>query len=132
MNRFTSILTALSFAFLFFAASAHAQNEQRMVVNIPFEFTVVGHSLPAGQYEFLRVADGFVLLRDANGHSLIIRASAAFQRNGAQEKSELRFANVDGHHVLIQTWNDNSGSGNEFSYERPSVQPTNPEQLTEQ
>src|ERR1700730_7843066 len=114
MKRIASILTGLSLAVLFFGASAHAQSEKRMSVNIPFAFHVRTLSLPAGQYELRGVGNNIIQLRDSDGRSVFALSSAPVQANGLPEKSTLRFAVVNGHHVLIQIWNDLAGNGNEF------------------
>ena len=115
MKRIASILTGLSLAILFFVASAHAQyDEQRITANIPFEFTVGNISLRAGQYDFLRAGVDMFQVRDAKGRSVFIVASAPIQLSGFPEKSTLKFAKVDGRHVLIQIRNEQAGMGNEF------------------
>jgi hypothetical protein len=119
MKRIASILTGLSLAVLFFVASAHAQYEgQKMIANIPFEFTVGSISFPAGQYEFMRTGAGANIfrVRDADGNSLFIMASVPIRGNGLTEKSNLKFATVDGRHILIQIWNEPAAIGNEFHY----------------
>ena|SRR3981081_4613773 len=123
MKRIASILTGLSIAVLLFVASAHAQYDgQRMVANVPFEFTAGNISFPSGQYDFIRSGAGLYMVRDAGGRSMFIRATASIQPNGLPEKSKLKFATVDGHHVLVQIWNDLAGNGNEFLYGNTSVE----------
>ena len=119
MKRIASILTGLSLAVLFFGALAHAQSVQRMTVNIPFEFTVGSISLPAGRYEFIHNDDDIYQVRDAQGRSLFIMTSASVQTGGLPEKSMLKFATVDGRHVLAQIWN--ADIGNEFHYRQSHV-----------
>ena len=114
MKRIASILTGLSLAVLFFVASAHAQyDEQRMTANIPFEFTVGNISLPSGRYDFLRTGAIFQIC-DANGHSVFTVAYAPIQPDWLPEQSVLKFAIVDGRHVLIQIWNERAAMGKEF------------------
>jgi hypothetical protein len=103
MKRIASILTGLSLAVLFFGASAHAQSERRMFGNIPFDFTVGALSLPAGQYEFRAVGNDIIQIQDSDGRSLLTLSSAPVEANRLPEKSTLKFAVVDGHHVLIQS-----------------------------
>jgi hypothetical protein len=122
MKRIASILTGLSLAVLFFGTSAHAQSERRMFGNIPFDFTVGSLSLPAGQYEFRAVGNDIIQIRDADGRSLLTLSSAPVEANRFPEKSALKFAVVNGHHVLIQIWNDLAGNGNEFSYGSASLE----------
>ncbi len=122
MKRIASTFTELSLAVLFFVVSAHAQSGQRITANIPFEFTVGTISLPAGQYKFIRTEDNFYQVRDADGHSLFTMASASIEANGLPEKSMLKFATVNGRHVLVQIWNDLASNGSEFAYVNTSVE----------
>jgi hypothetical protein len=125
MQRIASILTGFSLAVLFFVASAHAQSGQRMTANIPFEFTVGNISLPAGQYEFLSIGDNIVQVRGADRRSRFTLSSASpalIQANGLPEKSMLKFATVDGRHVLVQIWNELAANSNEFPYGHTSVE----------
>jgi hypothetical protein len=122
MKRIASILTGRSLAVLFFGGSAHAQSEQRMSGNIPFDFTVGTLSLPAGQYEFRGVGSNIIQLRDSDGRSVFALSSAPVEANGLPEKSTLKFAVVNRHHVLIQIWNDLAGNGDEFPYGNASLE----------
>jgi hypothetical protein len=121
MKRIASISTGLSLAVLFFVTSAHAQSEQRMFGNIPFDFTVGTLSLPAGQYEFRAVGNNIIQIRDSGGRSLLTLSSAPVETNRLPEKSTLKFAVLNGHQVLIQIWNDLAGNGNEFPYGNASL-----------
>src|SRR5262249_37170579 len=40
-----------------FAAAAHAQEPDRLVVNVPYDFVVNGKTLPAGKYDVKRNSD---------------------------------------------------------------------------
>jgi hypothetical protein len=122
MKRIASIWTGFSLAVWFLVASAHAQSGPRMTANIPFEFTVGSISLPAGQYEFLSTGDNIVEVRGGDGRSLFTLSSAPIQANQLPEKSMLKFATVDGRHVLVQIWNELAANGNEFPDEHTSVE----------
>jgi len=122
MNRIANILTGLSLAVLFFGASAHAQSEQRVSGNIPFDFTVESLSLAAGQYEFRGVGNNIIQLRDSDGRRVFALSSAPVEAEGLPEKATLKFAVVNGHHVLIQIRNDLAGNGNEFPYGNASLE----------
>ena len=122
MKLIATILTGLSFAVLFFVAPAHAQYDgQRAVANIAFEFRAGNISFPSAQYEFVRTGPNLVLVRNSAGRSLFVVASASIQPNWLPKKSMLKFATVDGRHILIQIWNDLASSGNEFSQVSTSV-----------
>jgi len=117
MRAIASTLTALLAAVLFFAVSAHA--EQRMIANIPFEFTVGSISLPAGQYEFVGNGYNIFQVRGADLRSVFILSSASTPTNGLPDKSTLKFANLDGHHILVQIWNQLAADGREFPHGLP-------------
>jgi hypothetical protein len=118
VNRIAKILTGLSLSLLFFVATANAESYgQGVTANIPFEFTVGRNVFPAGHYEFLRNGSNFVLVRGADGRSLVTLASASMDSSGPPwrtKKSMLKFTNVDGRHVLAAIWNEQAGHGNEF------------------
>ena len=118
MKRMTSMLFALSLTVLFMAASAPAQVENRMTATVPFDFTVGNISLPAGQYEFLGVGNNVVRIINADRHSVYTLPTTSVQMNGGTDKSTVRFATVDGRHLLVQLWNDLSENGSAFRYER--------------
>ena len=122
MKLIATILTGLSFAVLFFVAPAHAHYDgQRTVANILFEFRAGNISFPSGQYEFVRTGPNLVLVRNSAGRSLFVVASASIRPNWLPKKSMLKFATVDGRHILIQIWNDLASSSNEFSQVSTSV-----------
>jgi hypothetical protein len=122
MKRIANIWTGLSLAVLFFVASAHAQSGQRMTAYVPFEFTVGSISLPAGQYEFGDTGSNIVQVRGADRRTRYILTSPSFQASQISEKSTLKFATIDGHHVLVQIWNELAANGNEFPYGHTSVE----------
>ena len=121
MKRFANTLTGLSLAVLFFVASAHAQSGQ-ITANIPFDFTVGSISLPAGQYEFVDTGSEIVQVRGADRRTLYTLSSASIQASQISEKSMLKFATVDGHHVLVQIWNELAANGKEFPYGHASAE----------
>jgi hypothetical protein len=115
VNRTLKILAGLAVAVTFFVASAYAEYDpQRMIANIPFEFTVGRTSLPAGQYDFLRTGPNAVLVRDADGRGVMTVSSGSMHTNGSPKQSTLKFAIVNGRYVLVQIWNEPAGRGSEF------------------
>jgi hypothetical protein len=123
MNRFAKILTGFSLTVLLFGASAHAQaSGPRMTANIPFDFNIGQVSFPPGQYEFVRTATFLFQVRDAAGRTRLTAGSAPIQESESPEKSTLKFAIVNGRHVLIQIWSGRTATGNEFRYGHNSVE----------
>ena len=63
------------------------------------------------------------MVRDADGHGLLVLTGAQIQPDGMPEKSMLRFAVVNGRHVLVQIWNGSTSTGNEFRLLNSVVEP---------
>jgi hypothetical protein len=126
MKHIAGTLTGLSLAVLFFVGSAHAQYDaQRITANVPFEFTVGNVSLPAGQYDFLRTGTNIFQVRNAEGHSVYTMAGFTIEESGPENKSTLKFAIVQGRHVLIQIWNQAAAMGNGFQIKPSYVDAAN-------
>ena len=123
MKRVTNILAVLSLAVLCFVASAHAQYRGQSA-DIPFVFTVGNLSFPAGHYDFVRTGFGLYEVRNADGHRVMVMTSAPIEPDGRSEKSTLRFALVDGRHILLQIWNGYALNGNEFQHLNTAMEPS--------
>jgi|KBSMisStaDraftv2_1062788.scaffolds.fasta_scaffold00541_20 hypothetical protein len=117
MKRIASILTGLSLAVLLFTAPVQAQYDgQRITSTVPFEFMIGNRSLPAGRYSFVRTGANAFLVRDADDHDLLTIMTGSIQANHPPAKTKLTFANVDGHHVLVQIWKEQEAIGSELYY----------------
>jgi hypothetical protein len=122
MKRMTSILAGLLLSVLFGVASANAQSgRQTVTANIPFEFSVGNISFPAGQYKFVHTETYIYEVRNANGRTQVVAAGSSIEDSKLTKKSRLRFANVDGRHVLVQIWDGYAGTGNDFAYRQAPV-----------
>jgi hypothetical protein len=126
VKRIASILNGVTLAVLFFVVSAHAQSDGRISANIPFDFTVGTISLPAGQYEFIETGDNIVQVRNADRRTVFALSTAPIEANGVSDKSTLKFAAVDGRHVLVQIWNELTDSGAEFTPSHSAVELAEP------
>ncbi len=105
MNYTMKLATSLTFCVLLLAPLAGAQmNEPRLTAKVPFDFVVNGATLPAGEYTFVRTGDHQLLLRNAQGQNLMTVITSMAGGNKAATDSTLRFAIVDGNHVLVQVW----------------------------
>jgi hypothetical protein len=115
MNYTIKFAKSLSVGVLFLASLAGAQsNEPRLMANVPFDFVVNDVKLPAGEYTFIRTGDHQLLLRNSEGNNLMTVITAVAQRNRVASDSMLRFALVDGNHVLLQIWPENDTAGIEL------------------
>src|SRR5579872_178989 len=102
MNRmYLSIATAL-IGFAGLAVSARAQAVDRVIVDIPFEFSVAGKTLPAGNYQVSRVSDWndrALLIRSFENHAGIMIFSD-YAESASRENTKLTFKQVGDQHFL--------------------------------
>jgi len=102
MNKtYLRIATAL-IGFAGLAISAKAQAVDQVVVDIPFEFSVAGKTLPAGNYRVSRVNDWndrALLIRSfENGASIMIFSD--YTQSASRENTKLTFKQVGDEHFL--------------------------------
>ena len=82
--------------------AAKGQAVDQIVVNIPYEFTVAGKTLPSGTYRVNRLSDTapevLILSSLESRATVMVRSTAveSFQAN----KPEVSFEQVDGQHFL--------------------------------
>ena len=100
MKRFIQIASFFALAFVFGGVQANAQSSTRIDANVPFDFVVVGKTLPAGEYVIrlnaaasgvrkieVSTKDGEVVhtaLVSANGDPVRGRAELLFDRSGGR------------------------------------------------
>ena len=102
MNKtYLRIATAL-IGFAGLAISAKAQAVDQVIVDIPFEFSVAGKTLPAGNYRVSRVNDWndrALLIRSfENGASIMIFSD--YTQSASRENTKLTFKQVGDEHFL--------------------------------
>jgi hypothetical protein len=109
-----SIFAALVLFAALVGVSASARTAQSLVVNIPFNFTVAGKSLPAGQYIVERStqssADGLSLRNVDSGAGAFVLTSTV-QSNWRQDASRLVFTRYNEQYFLSQYWTVGESSG---------------------
>ncbi len=99
------------------ALAANAQNPRNLVVNIPFDFTVKGKTLPAGEYIISRAstADKASLMmqrRDGKANAIVITKTV--QNDERQSESQLVFSRYGEHYFLSQVWTAGDMQGREL------------------
>lgn len=98
-------------------SSTQAQSAKSVVVTIPFDFTVGGKTLPAGDYIVKRSTqyseDGIQILRkDSGGGAFVL--TIPIQSGAAKETSKLVFNRYDDQYFLSQVWASGSSYGREL------------------
>ncbi|HEY2861375.1 MAG TPA: hypothetical protein VGJ21_23395 [Terracidiphilus sp.] len=76
--------------------SAHAQR-----INVPFEFTALGHTFPAGTYNVQKdVSSNFVSMRAEDNRNVVTKVLGPGSSDQANDRIVLRFAMDGDDHVL--------------------------------
>ena len=112
---------AVCFA-LFMGAFIQAHSQTQLRVNIPFDFTVSNHTLPAGQYDVHTVWGTNTLTWEIGNR----QKSAFFSTNAVSSpKSDhtcsLLFRRFGGEYALVQFWTDGHEGRDVI---RPKIAPT--------
>ena len=99
MKKYSAVAVTLLFCCAI-AITAHAQQEGKIVVAVPFEFIAGGQTLPAGTYTIGRAfpETSSALLISSGTHGLFA-LPAAFD-NAVGKKVQLSFEDVGGTHLL--------------------------------
>jgi hypothetical protein len=107
---------------LFMGACIQAHSQAQLRVNIPFDFTVGNHTLPAGQYELSTVwSDNSAAWKIADGqrHSAFLRTNAL--SSSSDHTCSLIFRRFGGEYALVQFWTDGHDGRDVI---RPKIAPT--------
>jgi hypothetical protein len=107
LKGFTMLTLIVVIALVSAVATANAQTSNKVVANIPFEFSVGYKSLPAGEYivQTIASANDAVLVQSADGKSSALRLteSTADKRNKSSH-ARLVFHRYGERYFLAQTW----------------------------
>ena len=103
MNRFARVVAGLSITIVLLSVSAAAQYARRVIrVQIPFEFTVSGRSMPAGDYTIVCLAPDRLELRDTQSHAFAWALTLPGESPEKNVSTTLEFSTVDGEHALTE------------------------------
>jgi hypothetical protein len=113
-RRRLSIFSILILLTTLAASSAYARISRSVVVQIPFDFTVAGKTLPAGQYiverSTLSSAEG-LSLRSADKDTGVFVLTATVQSNWRQSGSRLVFNRYHDQYFLSEFWTSGEATG---------------------
>ena len=110
-------LTMFGLVLILTAVSVGAQSEGSGVLNIPFDFTVQGKTLPAGKYTIepnRRDYDKVWVVRSKDGGTSVLFATSRVQSSETQESAKLIFLRYGDQYFLSQIWTPGSQSGREL------------------
>ena len=83
------------------AAAMAGHSAQAQTVNVPFQFTALGHSFPAGAYSVQRdLTSNFVSLRAKDSSNVLTKVLGPGDAQLGDDRIVLRFALDGDYHVL--------------------------------
>jgi len=87
--------------------------------NVPFDFIVGGHTLPAGAYEFGMISQGGVLrVTSESGKTSAMTSSSADRDGGAATAVLVEFHRYGNDYFLYKVWNGKANFGREIPASR--------------
>ena len=111
------LLCAVVLATAFVSVQAQSL-EYRIRVNIPFDFSIAGKKLPAGNYSIGRVtpnSDNTILsIRDANGRAKETPLSMPVESLDVKDQATLVFHRYGDEYFLYQVWSAGETTGRQF------------------
>lgn len=114
LKGFTMLVLVVMLAVALAVVSANAQSSaNRVVANVPFEFSVGYKALPAGTYSvqsIVSAGDG-LLIQSTDGKISALRLSDATRQIKEKPKARLVFHRYGERYFLAEVWNgvDNTG-----------------------
>ncbi len=116
LKAVTMLVAIVTLAFAS-ALATSAQNTESLTVNIPFEFSVRGKTLPAGEYIVTRATQNDqsgIAIKNADGNGSAIVLSKTIDSNERQRQSRLVFNRYGSHYFLSQVWTSGQEIGREL------------------
>jgi hypothetical protein len=116
-SRILKTMLIAGFLFSLTAVTAHAQGGNSLVVDVPFDFTVSGKSLPAGRYVVVRgtqgSADG-LRLQGSDGKNAVYVLTKPIQSTANHEQGAVVFTRYGNQLFLTQVWIAGKSTGREM------------------
>lgn len=115
MKKQVSILVAALALFFVAAVCTNAQSSRSMGrANIPFDFSINNHTLPAGEYMVERIYDGNGLrIRSVSGTDSITLLTNSVQVSPRQGAGKMVFHRYGDQYFLYRVWSSGERLGNE-------------------
>lgn len=99
---------AILFSLITFVKGANAQSSHRFKVNVPFEFVLDGHTLPAGPYQVERLDSSrpnLIIIKNVESGIVRTVITQRVEKKGPSAWSSLVFKEQGGQQFLFQVWN---------------------------
>lgn len=116
LKGFTMLMLIVVIALATAVASANAQSSNKVVADVPFEFSVGYKALPAGEYSVQTVASSgnALLIRSADAKVSALRLSEATDRMKNKSHARLVFHRYGERYFLAEVWNGADTSGRQL------------------
>jgi len=90
--------------------SANAQSRMKVTANIPFEFVVGGHTLPAGEYivQAITTGGGALAIQGSDNGESAVRLAEPIQAMTQRRSARLVFHRYGQKYFLAQIWSEDS------------------------
>jgi len=111
-NLIFNYLRVLCACAILAVSSLSAQSGRRMIANVPFDFTVMGHHLRAGSYSLTtNLIQGTVFVRGEENDSAMFALTIATQAPQSQIQPKLVFNRYGDRYFLAQVWPPETDQG---------------------
>jgi hypothetical protein len=116
LKGFAMLMLIVALALATAVASANAQSANRVVTDIPFEFSIDYKTMPAGEYivQTVATAGDALLIQSADGKTSALRPSEATERMKNKPTARLVFHRYGQHYFLAEVWNGTDSPGRQL------------------
>jgi hypothetical protein len=119
------VLTTLSLFVTLAALSVYAQSDMRLEVNIPFEFSITNHVLPAGEYTVSRLAQNgqnVLVIRSVGCSVHEVFLTLPTRARTIPNQSALVFHQYGDQYFLSKIWTSGNDTGRELGESRAELE----------
>ncbi len=116
LKGLTMLMLVTAVALMAALVSAHAQSSSSVVADIPFEFTVGGKSLKAGEYSvkpFTANGDA-LLISNQDSNDGVIRLANSIQARTVPQQAKLVFHRYGQRYFLSEVWTPGERMGRQL------------------
>jgi hypothetical protein len=123
LKRVTMLMLIVALAFATAIVSANAQSSNRVVAEIPFQFSVGDQALPAGKYAVKATgAQGNALMiQSADAKRSAIRLTNSIESTRNNERARLVFHRYGDRYFLAEVWTGAGNTGHQLLQSRPEA-----------
>lgn len=120
LKGFSMLMLVVGLAFVTAVVSANGQTSKRIVTNIPFEFVVGDHTMPAGQYEVrpMTIGGEALLISNRDANAAVVRLATQLPAIKSNTQARLVFHCYGQRYFLAEAWSGGDSDGKLFQRSR--------------